>query len=191
MNTILNPLQRLEGEQRGRFASVLTFVEKNHRGVASGRILPHLVIPGILGPGTTRLHAPELTRHKHPNLGVEPATVGILFANTSLHSQECLSWRAMLKTDVNLLHDDDVEAIHGHEEQRLPPEKRNNTHKKTHQRHHASAFDSRHSEEILKTKLILEEKYSIKISVHMMALLCAASQSLKCNFLKIRNRQLR
>lgn len=155
VNTIINFLQRMESEQRGHLTSVLTFVEKNHRGVASGGILSHLVSPVILWPKTTRLHAPELTRHKHQNLGVEPATIGKLFANTSLHIQQCLSCRAMLKADVNLLHDDDVKSIHGHEEQRLPPEEHNNIHKK----HIRDTFNPINFEEILKSKLILEENH--------------------------------
>lgn len=93
VNTVLDLLQPTESEQRDGWTSILTFVEKNHGGVASRGVLSHLVLPVILGPRATRLHAPELTRDEHQDLGVEPATIGTLFANTSVHIQPCLSFR--------------------------------------------------------------------------------------------------
>lgn len=66
---------------------VLTFAEKHHRGIASRGVLSHLAISVILCSGATRLNAPELTRHKHQNLGVEPAAIWIvMLKHTSTHT---------------------------------------------------------------------------------------------------------
>lgn len=71
----------------------------------------------------------------------------------------------MLTTDLNLLHDDDVDSIHGHEEQRLPPEPDKNVHPSFHthqiksslQRHHASIVNSINIlSKLWKCKFILE-----------------------------------
>lgn len=62
-----------------------TFVEEHHGGVAAGGVLPHLVVPVVLQAGATGLDAPELARHKHQDLGVEPATIQTLFVNAHVH----------------------------------------------------------------------------------------------------------
>lgn len=62
-----------------------TFVEEHHGGVAGGGVLPHLVVPVDLQAGTAGLDAPELARHKHQDLGVEPATVQTLLAHAHVH----------------------------------------------------------------------------------------------------------
>lgn len=54
---------------------VPTFAEKHHRGIASRGVLSHLAAPVILCSRATWLNAPELTCHKHQNLGVEPASI--------------------------------------------------------------------------------------------------------------------
>lgn len=57
-----------------------TFVEEHHGGVAGRGVFPRLVVSVLPPSRATRLGAPELTRHKHPDLGVEPASVQTRFA---------------------------------------------------------------------------------------------------------------
>lgn len=52
-----------------------TFVEEHHGGVAGRGVLPRLVVPVLLPSRAARPDAPELTRHKHQDPGVEPASV--------------------------------------------------------------------------------------------------------------------
>lgn len=109
------------------FLSVLTFVEEHHGGVAGGGILCRLVVSVVVRAGPARPGAAQPPRGERHDLGVEPANSqdAVCFHSEAACSEQRVSAVSrQFDLLINVLHDDDVDAVHGHEEQGLPPAQR-------------------------------------------------------------------